>query len=62
MRSVIVAITPVAVAAFGGGFAVFGGYDDAPGATLLGAVLVLGAMVFAARAASEPTPCSTSTG
>jgi hypothetical protein len=51
MRSVIVAITPVVVAAFGGGFAVFGGYDDSPGGTLLGALVVLGAMVFAARTA-----------
>ncbi len=49
MRSVIAAITPIGIAAFGGGFAVFGGYDDAPGATLLGALLVLGAMVFTAR-------------
>lgn len=53
MRSLIAAITPVGIAAFGGGFAVFGGYDDSPGATLLGALIVLGAMVFAARAAAR---------
>lgn len=49
MRSILLAIIPVGLAAFGGGLAVFGGYDDAPGATLLGALLVLGAMVFSAR-------------
>lgn len=49
MRSVIAAITPVALAALGGGLAVFAGYDDSPGGTLIGFLLVLGAMVFAAR-------------
>ena len=41
MSSVIAAITPVVIAAFGGGFAVFGAYDDSPGGTLLGAATVL---------------------
>jgi hypothetical protein len=60
MRSLIAAIKPVGIAAFGGGFAVFGGYDDSPGATLLGALIVLGAIVFAARATTrreqDPSP------
>lgn len=47
----LLVVVAIAVAALGGGFAVFGGYDDSPGATLLGALIVLGAMVFGARAA-----------
>lgn len=49
MKSILVAITPIGVAAIGGALAVFGGYDDSPGGTLLGLLLILGAMVFGAR-------------
>ena len=51
MKSILVAITPIGIAAIGGAFAVFGGYDDSPGGTLLGILLVLGAMAFGARSA-----------
>ena len=51
MKSILVAIIPIGIAALGGAFAVFGGYDDSPGGTLLGILLVLGAMVFGARSA-----------
>jgi hypothetical protein len=47
----LAAVFAIALAAIGGGFAVFGGYDDSPGATLLGTFVVLGAMVFNVRAA-----------
>jgi hypothetical protein len=49
MKSVLVTITPIGIAAIGGALAVFGGYDDSPGGTLLGLLLVLGAMAFGAR-------------
>lgn len=52
MKSVLVAVTPIVLAALGVAFAVFGGYDDSPGATLLGLVVVLGAIAFGARKAS----------
>jgi drug/metabolite transporter (DMT)-like permease len=48
---VISQIAAVAIAAMGGAFAVYGGYDDSPGGTLLGILLVIGAAVFAGRAA-----------
>lgn len=51
MKSVLAAIIPIGIAALGGAFAVYGGYDDSPGGTLLGLVLVLGAMAFGARRA-----------
>lgn len=51
MRSVLAAIAPTGIAALGGALAVFGGYDDSPGGTLLGLLLVLGAMGFATRSA-----------
>lgn len=51
MRSVLAAITPIGIAALGGALAVFGGYDDSPGGTLLGLVLVIGALASAARSA-----------
>lgn len=51
MKSILVAITPIGIAAIGGAFAVFGGYDDSPGGTLLGILLVFGAMAFGARSA-----------
>ena len=43
MRPVLAAVTPIGIAALGGALAVFGGYDDSPGGTLLGLLLVLGA-------------------
>ena len=51
VKSVLVAIAPIGIAALGGAFAVFGGYDDSPGGTLLGLLLVLGAMAFGGRRA-----------
>lgn len=53
MRIILFAIVPVGIAAVGGALAVYGGYDDSPGGTLLGILLVLGAMVFAARRAGR---------
>jgi len=47
----LVVVVAIGIAALGGGFAVFGGYDDSPGATLLGVLIVLGAMAFGAKAA-----------
>ena len=49
MKSLLAAVV-IALAALGGAFAVFGGYDDSPGATLIGMLLVLGAMVVNVRA------------
>lgn len=49
----ISAIVATGLAAVGGGFAVFGGYDDSPGGQLLGLLIVLGAMAFSARAAAR---------
>ena len=51
MKSILAAITPIGAAAIGGAFAVYGGYDDSPGGTLLGILLVLTAMAFGARGA-----------
>jgi len=51
VKPVLAAITPIGIAALGGAFAVFGSYDDSPGGTLLGLLLVFGAMVFGARSA-----------
>jgi hypothetical protein len=47
----LAAAAATALAGIGGGFAVFGGYDDSPGGTLLGALVVLGAMAFNGRSA-----------
>ena len=51
MKSVLAAITPIGIAALGGALAVFAGYDDSPGGTLLGFVLLVGAMAFGASSA-----------
>ena len=51
MKTLVAAVVPIAIAAFGGGFAVFGSYDDSPGGTLLGALIVLGAMALAVNSA-----------
>ena len=50
MKSILGAIAPIGIAAMGGALAVYGGYDDSPGGTLLG-LLVVGAMAFGARSA-----------
>jgi hypothetical protein len=47
------AVVATGLAAMGGAFTVFGGYDDSPGAQLLGVLVVLGAMVFTARMAAR---------
>ena len=49
--NVLAAIAPIGIAAVGGALAVYGGYDDSPGGTLLGLLLVLGTMAFGARSA-----------
>jgi len=51
MKSILVAITPIGIAAIGGALAVYGSYDDSPGGTLLGILLVLSAVAFSARGA-----------
>jgi len=51
VKSVLAAIIPIGIAAIGGAFAVFGGYDDSPGGTLIGILLVLSAMAFGAKRA-----------
>jgi hypothetical protein len=48
---ILAAIAPIGIAALGGALAVYGGYDDSPGGTLLGLFLVLGAIAFGARRA-----------
>jgi hypothetical protein len=48
---IVAAIIPIVSAALGGAFAVFASYDDSPGGTLLGLVLVFGAVAFGARSA-----------
>jgi hypothetical protein len=50
---IISAVVATGLAALGGGFAVFGGYDDSPGAQLLGVLVALGAMAFTGRAAAR---------
>jgi hypothetical protein len=44
-------LVAIGVFALGVAAVVFGGYDDAPGAQLIGVVLVIGAVVLAVRAA-----------
>lgn len=41
----LLALLPAVMAGLGGGFAVFAGYDDAPGGVLLGLLLILGSAV-----------------
>ena len=55
MKAFLAAILPVGIAALGGALAVFAGYDDSPGGSLLGFLLILGAMAFAARSRSRTT-------
>ncbi len=61
MKSIVAAI---GIAALGGATAVFGAYDDAPGATLLGIALIVGALILGARSArsnpyGHPRPTDT---
>jgi len=49
----LAAIAPIGIAALGGALAVFGGYDDSPGGTLIGIAMVLGAIAFGARSAQR---------
>ena len=49
MKSLLVALTPIGIAAMGGALAVYGEFDDSPGGVLLGILLVIGAMAFGAR-------------
>jgi len=56
VKSVLAAIAPIAIAGLGGALAVFGSYDDSPGGTLLGLLLVLVPMAFSARAVKPSSP------
>ena len=47
----ITAIAIPVTAALGGGFAVFSGYDDAPGGVFIGGLLVIAAVALGLRAA-----------
>ena len=51
MKDLLVAIATTGIAGLGGALAVYGSYDDSPGGTLLGIVVVLGAMALSARMA-----------
>jgi hypothetical protein len=47
----VTAVAPIVIAALGGAFAVYGSYDDSPGGTLLGLLLVLVSIAFGVRSA-----------
>lgn len=49
MRSLVAVVAPIVLAALGGALAVFGSYDDSPGGSLLGALMVLGAMALGVK-------------
>ena len=51
MNPFFAAVARIGIAALGGALAVFGGYDDSPGGTLLGLVLVFSALAFGAKTA-----------
>lgn len=53
MKSAFAAIGIVGVAAVGGAFVVYAGYDDSPGGQLLGILLVLAAMGLGVRSAAR---------
>ena len=53
---ILAAIAPIVVAALGGAFAVFGGFDDAPGATLIGLLAIVGSIGVGARRALRAAP------
>ena len=56
MKAVLTSIASIGIAAAGGALTVFGGYDDSPGGSLLGILLVLGAMAFGARTTWRSLP------
>jgi hypothetical protein len=49
VRSLVAVVAPIVLAALGGALAVFGSYDDSPGGSLLGALMVLGAMALGVK-------------
>lgn len=51
MKQLLAAMATTGIAGVGGALAVYGSYDDSPGGTLLGIVIVLGAMALSARMA-----------
>jgi hypothetical protein len=51
MKDLLVAMATTGIAGLGGALAVYGSYDDSPGGTLLGIIIVLGAMALSARMA-----------
>lgn len=55
MKHLLMALGATGIAGLGGALAVFGGYDDSPGGTLLGILIVLGAMAFNARSVRRTT-------
>lgn len=50
MANIVIAVGIAALAALGGGAAVFSAYDDAPGGVLIGVGLVVGAVALGVRA------------
>lgn len=50
VADLLTAIAIPALAAVGGGFAVFSGYDDAPGGVGIGILLIIGAVALSWRA------------
>jgi hypothetical protein len=59
VKHLLVALATTGIAGLGGALAVYGSYDDSPGGTLLGIVVVLGAMALSARLARR-TPSTES--
>lgn len=55
VTDLVTALAIPAIAALGGAFAVYAGYDDAPGGVLLGFVLVIGAVALSWRTARRRT-------
>lgn len=49
VADLLTALAVPALAALGGGFAVFSGIDDAPGGVLIGLLLIIGAVALSWR-------------
>jgi hypothetical protein len=49
--NVVTALAAPIVAALGGAFMVYAGYDDSPGGSLIGLLLIVGALALNVRAA-----------
>lgn len=53
VTNLLTALAIPAIAALGGAFAVYSGYDDAPGGVLLGLLLIIGAVAASWRVAGR---------